>query len=63
LKLAQRDVDQATTDPTLEGVLERRLTATALIARNVFAALTDYLWQISTLRLRLRPIEVGQNAA
>ncbi len=46
LKLAQRDVDLATTEPTLEGVLERRLTATALIARNVFDAVTDHLWKL-----------------
>jgi len=46
LKLAQRDVDLATTEPTLEGVLERRLMATALIARNVFDAVTDHLWKL-----------------
>ncbi len=46
LKLAQRDVDLATTEPTLEGVLQLRLTATALIARNVFDAVTDHLWKI-----------------
>ena len=46
LKLAQCDVDLATTEPTLEGVLERRLTATALIARNVFDAVTDHLWRL-----------------
>ena len=46
LKLAQRDVDLATAEPTLEGVLERRLTATALIARNVFDAVTDHLWKL-----------------
>ena len=34
------------TEPTLEGVLERRLTATALIARNVFDAVTDHLWNL-----------------
>jgi hypothetical protein len=39
-------VDLATTEPTLEGVLERRLTATALIARNVFDAVTDHLWKL-----------------
>lgn len=39
-------MDLATTEPTLEGVLERRLTATALIARNVFDAVTDHLWKL-----------------
>ncbi|MBT3941128.1 MAG: hypothetical protein HOC77_11165 [Chloroflexi bacterium] len=46
LKLAERDVDLATTEPTLEGVLQTRLTATALIARNVFEAVTDRLWSL-----------------
>lgn len=46
LKLAERDVDLATTEPTLEGVLQTRLTATALIARNVFDAVTDHLWSL-----------------
>lgn len=46
LKLAQRDVDLATTEPTLEGVLQRQMTATALIARNVFDVVTDHLWRL-----------------
>lgn len=44
LKLAEHDVDLATTEPTLEGVLQTPLSATALIARNVFAVITDHLW-------------------
>ncbi len=63
LKLAQRDVDLATTEPTLEGVLERRLTATALIARNVFAAVTDHLWQIYYTGASSAPDQGSQNAA
>ena len=46
LKLAQRDIDLATTEPSLDGVLPRRMTATALIARNVFDAVTDHLWRL-----------------
>lgn len=45
LKLAQRDVDLASTEPTLWSEPERRLTATALIARNVFGAVNDNLWK------------------
>ncbi|MDP6821903.1 MAG: hypothetical protein QF554_01235 [Dehalococcoidia bacterium] len=51
LKLAQRDVDLATTEPTLEGVLQRRMTATGLIARNVFDAVTDHLWSLYYTRV------------
>ena len=46
LKLALRDIDLAITEPTLDGVLERRMTATALIARNIFDAVTDRLWRL-----------------
>ena len=46
LKLAQRDIDLATTEPSLDGVFPRRMTATALIARNVNDAVTDRLWQL-----------------
>lgn len=46
LKLAQRDIDLATTEPLLDSVLTRRMTATAIIARNVFDAVTDQLWQL-----------------
>lgn len=46
LKLATRDIDLATTEPLLDGVLSRRMTATALIARNVFDAVTDHLWML-----------------
>ena len=46
LKLAQRDVDLPTTEPTLWSELERRLTATALTARNVFGAVNNNLWKL-----------------
>lgn len=51
LKLAQRDVDLATIEPTLEAVLQRRMTATGLIARNVFDAVTDHLWRLYYARV------------
>jgi len=51
LKLAQRDVDLATTEPTLEAVLQRRMTATGIIARNIFDAVTDHLWSLYYARV------------
>jgi hypothetical protein len=63
LKLAQWDVDLATTEPMLEGVLERPLTATALIARNVFAAVTDHLWHLYYAGAASAPDRGSQNAA
>jgi|TARA_Y100000031_G_scaffold42652_1_gene49021 hypothetical protein len=44
LKLAQRNLALADTEPTLQGVLQRREKAVAVIARNVSDALTDHLW-------------------
>ncbi|MDA1256910.1 MAG: hypothetical protein O3C10_03585 [Chloroflexi bacterium] len=46
LRLALRDTELATTEPSLDGVLERHMTAASLIARNMYDAVSDRLWQV-----------------